>query len=57
MINGNKSFLDYDVTKAFSAFAFPGFSVEAVMAAQRKNVEAFTQANQHMNTNHRRKRH
>jgi len=46
MINGNKSFLDYDVTKAFSAFSFPGFNVEAVMASQRKNVEAFTQANQ-----------
>ena len=46
MINGKQSFLDYDVTKAFSAFSFPGFSVEAVMAAQRKNVEAFTQANQ-----------
>jgi phasin family protein len=46
MINGNKSFFDFDMTKAFSAFSFPGFSVEAVMAAQRKNVEAFTQANQ-----------
>jgi phasin family protein len=46
MINGKQSFLDYDMTKAFSAFSFPGFSVEAVMAAQRKNIEAFTQANQ-----------
>jgi phasin family protein len=46
MINGKQSFLDYDMTKAFSAFSFPGFSVEAVMASQRKNVEAFTQANQ-----------
>ena len=46
MINGKQSFLDYDVTKAFSAFSFPGFSVEAVMASQRKNVEAFTQASQ-----------
>jgi phasin family protein len=46
MINGKPSFFDYDMTKAFSAFTFPGFSVEAVMAAQRKNVEAFTQANQ-----------
>ena len=45
MING-KSFLDYDMSKAFSAFSFPGFNVEAIMAAQRKNVEAFTQANQ-----------
>lgn len=46
MINGKQSFLDYDMTKAFSAFSFPGFSVEAAMASQRKNVEAFTQANQ-----------
>ena len=46
MINGKQSFLDYDMTKVFSAFSFPGFSVEAVMASQRKNVEAFTQANQ-----------
>lgn len=46
MINGKQSFLDYDVTKAFSAFTLPGFNVEALMAAQRKNVEAFTQANQ-----------
>jgi phasin family protein len=44
MINGK--FPDYDMTKAFSAFSFPGFNVEAIMAAQRKNVEAFTQANQ-----------
>ncbi|HVA11955.1 MAG TPA: phasin family protein [Stellaceae bacterium] len=46
MINGKQSFLDYDMTKAFSAFSFPGFNVEAVMASQRKNVEALTQANQ-----------
>jgi phasin family protein len=46
MINGKQSFLDYDVTKAFAGFAIPGFNVEAMMAAQRKNVEAFTQANQ-----------
>jgi len=46
MINGKQSFLDYDMAKAFSAFSFPGFSVEAVMASQRKNVEAFTQASQ-----------
>ena len=46
MINGKQSFLDYDMSKAFSAFSFPGFNVEAMMAAQRKNVEAFTQANQ-----------
>ena len=46
MINGKQSFLDYDMTKAFAGFAIPGFNVEAMMASQRKNVEAFTQANQ-----------
>jgi phasin family protein len=46
MINGKPPFLDYDMTKAFSAFSFPGFNMEAIMAVQKKNVEAFTQANQ-----------
>jgi len=46
MMNGKQSFLDYDVTKAFAGFTIPGFNVEALMATQRKNVEAFTQANQ-----------
>ena len=46
MMNGKQSFLDYDVTKAFAGFAIPGFNVEAMMASQRKNVEALTQANQ-----------
>ena len=46
MMNGKQSFLDYDVTKAFSGFAIPGFNVEAMMASSRKNVEALTQANQ-----------
>lgn len=46
MINGKQSFLDYDVSKAFAGFAVPGFNAEALMASQRKNVEALTQANQ-----------
>jgi phasin family protein len=46
MINGKQNFFDYDVTKAFSGFAIPGFNVEAMLSVQRKNVEAFTQANQ-----------
>src|SRR5579862_2551064 len=46
MINGKQNFFDYDVTKAFSGFQIPGLNVEALMSAQRKNVEAFTQANQ-----------
>ena len=44
--NGKHTFLDMDVGKAFAGFAFPGFDVEALVAAQRKNLEALTQANQ-----------
>lgn len=46
MINGKHTFLDLDVGKAFAGFAFPGFDVEALIASQRKNLEALTQANQ-----------
>ncbi len=42
--NGTQSFSD--MTKMFSAFTLPGFNTEALMAFQRKNVEAFTQASQ-----------
>jgi phasin family protein len=35
-----------DVTKAFDDFRLPGLDVEAVMATQRKNLEALTQAGQ-----------
>jgi phasin family protein len=34
-----------DVTKAFGDLRLPGFDVEAVVATQRKNFEALTQAN------------
>jgi phasin family protein len=44
--NGKPSFLDMDVGKAFAGFNFPSFDVESLVAAQRKNIEAFTQANQ-----------
>jgi len=37
---------DYDVTKMFADFRFRPFDVEAVWAAQRRNIEAFSQANQ-----------
>ena len=37
---------DYDVTKMFSDFRFRPFDVEAVWAAQRRNIEALSQANQ-----------
>src|SRR5581483_6283099 len=44
--NGKHTFLDMDVGKAFAGFAFPGFDVDTLVAAQRKNLEALTQANQ-----------
>jgi phasin family protein len=36
----------FDVSKAFGDFRLPGFDVEAIVTAQRKNLEALTQANQ-----------
>jgi phasin family protein len=44
--NGKQTFFDMDVSKAFAGFQIPGFDVESLVAAQRKNLEAFTQANQ-----------
>ena len=46
MINGKNSFFDMDVGKTFAGFNLPGLDAESVMATQRKNLEAFTQANQ-----------
>lgn len=45
-MDGRQTFLDTDFSKAFAGFALPGFDVEAVLASQRKNIEALTQANQ-----------
>jgi len=39
-------FFDFDVTKMFADFRFRPFDVEAVWAAQRRNIEALSQANQ-----------
>ena len=44
--NGKHTFLDMDVGKAFAGFTFPGLDLESLVAAQRKNLEAFSQANQ-----------
>ncbi len=44
--NGKHTFLDMDVGKAFAGFSFPGLDIESIVAAQRKNLEALTQANQ-----------
>ena len=37
---------DFDVTKIFADFRFHPFDVEAAWAAQRRNIEALSQANQ-----------
>jgi phasin family protein len=37
---------DFDMTKMFADFRFHPFDVEAMWAAQRKNIEALSQANQ-----------
>ena len=39
-------FLDMDAGKSFAGFNFPSFDVDSLMATQRKNMEALTQANQ-----------
>ncbi|HZS85765.1 MAG TPA: phasin family protein [Stellaceae bacterium] len=36
----------FDVTKVMGEFRMPGIDLDAVAAAQRKNLEALTQANQ-----------
>jgi phasin family protein len=36
----------FDLTKAFEDFRLPGLDVEAMIASQRKNLEALTQASQ-----------
>jgi phasin family protein len=37
---------DFDITKIFADFRYRPFDVEAVWAAQRRNIEALSQANQ-----------
>ncbi|HEY0834929.1 MAG TPA: phasin family protein [Azospirillum sp.] len=39
-------FLDVDVTKMLGEFKMPGLDMDAIMATQRKNIEAVTAANQ-----------
>ncbi|MBP2313056.1 phasin family protein [Azospirillum soli] len=39
-------FLDFDISKTLGDFKVPGLDVEAIMASQRKNIEAVTAANQ-----------
>jgi phasin family protein len=40
------NFFDFDVTKMMADFRFRPFDVEAIMACQRRNIEALAQANQ-----------
>lgn len=46
MSEARTSFFDFDVTKIFADFRLRPFDVEAVWAAQRRNIEALSQANQ-----------
>jgi phasin family protein len=46
MANARSNPFDFDVTKMFADFRFQPFDVEAVWAAQRRNIEALSQANQ-----------
>ena len=41
-----KPAFDFDMFKSFGQFKAPGFDVEAIMATQRKNLEAAAAANQ-----------
>jgi phasin family protein len=46
MPDARPNFFDFDVTKMFADLRFRPFDVEAIWAAQRRNIEAFSQANQ-----------
>lgn len=41
----NFPFFENEFTKSMSQFKVPGIDVEAVLSAQRRNIEAFTAAN------------
>lgn len=46
MSEARPSFFDFDVTKMMADFRFRPFDIEALMACQRRNIEALSQANQ-----------
>jgi phasin family protein len=46
MSEARPAFFDFDVTKMMADFRFRPFDVEALMACQRRNIEALSQANQ-----------
>jgi phasin family protein len=43
---GRQTSFDMDIGKAFAGFQIPGFDVDSLVESQRKNLEAFTHANQ-----------
>ncbi len=46
MADARSNPFDFDVTKMFADFRFKPFDMEAVWTAQRRNIEALSQANQ-----------
>jgi phasin family protein len=46
MADARSNPFEFDVTKFFADFRFRPFDVEAMWAAQRRNIEALSQANQ-----------
>ncbi len=46
MADARPNFFDFDVTKLMADFRFRPFDFEAMLAYQRRNIEAFSQANQ-----------
>lgn len=46
MANPANPFPDFDVTRLMSEFRVPGLDTEALLNAQRRNIEALTRANQ-----------
>jgi phasin family protein len=46
MSEARPSFFDFDVTKFMADFRFRPLDVETLMACQRRNIEALSQANQ-----------
>ena len=46
MANARSNPFEFDATKMFADFRLQPFDVEAVWAAQRRNIEALSQANQ-----------
>jgi phasin family protein len=46
MADARRNPFDFDVTKLFADFRFRPFDVEAAWSAQRRNIEALSQANQ-----------